>query len=330
MPLFTIATITYNQEQWVRQAIESVLASSFTDFEYIIADDRSTDKTWEIIQEYKDPRIRAWRNDPNLGEYPNRNNVLENAKGEYILFVDGDDILYRYSLEEYARYINVYPETCGVWGVHPFYLDFIVYPYLISPGELSRLNFLSNVPISVIGLTESVFKVTSLRQIGGFDPQFGIADTHAKKKFGCFFPVVLTPVGKAFWRQSPNQASQRVRRNMRNLVETFLMDEEILASGKLPLNEEEMRQAWKNFRNRRMKLVFSMTILKLDIYNFFRLMKTLRIPFTDIVHLLKNADYSYQSGADAAAPLMTDFNFRRGKEVNSVTDTISVQEPKLK
>ena len=93
-PLFTVATITYNSSRWVRQAIESVLASSYTDFEYIISDDCSTDDTWDIIQEYKDGRIKAWRNQTNIGEYPNRNIVLRQAKGKYFLFIDGDDLTY--------------------------------------------------------------------------------------------------------------------------------------------------------------------------------------------------------------------------------------------
>lgn len=309
MPLFTIATITYNQKEWVRQAIESVLAATYTDFEYIIADDGSTDGTWDIIRQYNDPRIKAWRNEQNKGEYPNRNDVLSKAIGDFILFVDGDDILYKDSLETYARYIAAYPDTGGVWGVHPPFVDFMVFPYYIQPDALSKFNFLSRVPISVIGLTESLFRTEYLRQLGGFDLRFGISDTHTKKKFGCYFPVVLTASGKGFWRQPPNQASQRVTRNMRNLVETFTMDKEIIESEDFPLSGAEREQAYRNFRNRRMKLIFSMTLLRADIPGFFRLMRALQVPFSDIAELLRKGDYSYKAGADAAHPLKTDFNF---------------------
>jgi glycosyltransferase involved in cell wall biosynthesis len=53
MPKVTIATITYNSEKFVAQAIESVLAQSFTDFEYLISDDCSTDTTWDITCKYR-------------------------------------------------------------------------------------------------------------------------------------------------------------------------------------------------------------------------------------------------------------------------------------
>ena len=76
-PLFTVATITYNSSKWVRDAIESILNSTFSDFELLISDDCSSDNTWEIIQTYQDPRITAWRNEQNLGEYANRNKFID-------------------------------------------------------------------------------------------------------------------------------------------------------------------------------------------------------------------------------------------------------------
>lgn len=53
-PLFIVATISYNSELWIEDTIRSVLNSSFTYFEYIICDDSSHDRTWEIIQKFND------------------------------------------------------------------------------------------------------------------------------------------------------------------------------------------------------------------------------------------------------------------------------------
>lgn len=310
-PLFTVITITYNSGRWVRQAIESILTSSFADFEYIIADDCSTDDTWKIIQEYNDPRINAWKNEQNLGEYNNRNLTLQKASGEFIIYIDGDDILYRDTLQEFASYIKAFPDTAGVWCVYYHFFNFMVFPYQLSPLQLTRFNFLSMIPVAIVGLTESVFRTSALKEIGGFDPSYATADTHAKKRFSCKYPVVLIPAGKAFWRHSPNQASQQVRKKMRNLVESFTMDQEILESAYFPLQGKEREQANFNFRNRRIKLVVSMTLMKGDIYNFIRLMRILKIPVFDLLQLLKNGDYSYRSDADGENPLMNDFNFKK-------------------
>ena len=92
-PLFTVAVITYNSGQWLQQTIDSILSSSYENFELIISDDCSSDNTWELVKQYKDPRITSIRNTINIGEYPNRNQVLNKAIGRYILFIDGDDIL---------------------------------------------------------------------------------------------------------------------------------------------------------------------------------------------------------------------------------------------
>ena len=62
-------------------------------FEYIIGDDCSIDNTWEIINDFNDSRIVKYRNDTNLGEYPNRNKAVTIAKGDWILFIDGDDVM---------------------------------------------------------------------------------------------------------------------------------------------------------------------------------------------------------------------------------------------
>jgi glycosyltransferase involved in cell wall biosynthesis len=84
----------YNCEKYLAEAIESILSQSFTDFEFIIIDDGSTDRSWEIIQEFakKDSRIVAIRNTENLKICKTLNKGIEIVKGEYIARMDSDDI----------------------------------------------------------------------------------------------------------------------------------------------------------------------------------------------------------------------------------------------
>jgi len=86
---------TYNYAQYLPEAIQSVLTQTFTDFELIIIDDCSRDKSAEIIAEYarKDRRIVARINDRNIGMVDNWNRSLTMARGEYIKFLFGDDVL---------------------------------------------------------------------------------------------------------------------------------------------------------------------------------------------------------------------------------------------
>jgi glycosyltransferase involved in cell wall biosynthesis len=309
-PLFTVATITYNSSKYIRQAIESVLISSYEDFEFLISDDCSTDQTWDILQEYSDTRIKMWRNEINLGEYPNRNRVLREAQGRFIIYIDGDDILYKDALARFANYIFAFPRAKGVWGVYPVYFDFVVMPYLFSPGQLTRLNFLSNYPLTVVGFAETLFSVEALREIGGFDERFAIGDTYIKRRFALYYPVVVATAGFAFWRQYPGQASDRVRSFYKQLIENYLIDRELLWSREIPLNTDELQQARMNFHIRSIKLVVMNTLRKGKLFDFFRLMNQLEIPYAHLLYLLQQGDYRYKALAEAGTPLLNDYHFK--------------------
>ena len=81
-PKVSVLMPNYNCQAYLPEAIESILNQSFTDFEFIIIDDGSTDRSWEIIQDYanKDKRIVAIKNEKNIGISAGRNKLLEHAK----------------------------------------------------------------------------------------------------------------------------------------------------------------------------------------------------------------------------------------------------------
>ena len=308
-PLFTVATITYNSEKWVRQAIESVLASSFLEFEFLISDDCSTDNTWNIIEQYNDPRIKAWRNDLNIGEYPNRNKVLAEAKGKYLLFVDGDDILYKYSLEMLNRYIGFFPKAAAFWGVYPLFFDFVTLPYEFNNAELTKLNYLSNYPVSITGFAESIFHVEALIDLGGFSNEFAIGDYYIKKKICLYHSVVLFPAGISFWRKSSNQSSSNIKKNYLQFVENMQIDFEILYDiAETPLNKIELKNARKNYKISRIKLLVSNTLLKFRLKDFILLMLKLKIPVFHLFFVFQKGKYPLNE-IDKESPLQNHFHF---------------------
>jgi len=97
MPTLSIALPVYNGERYLRQALDSLLAQSFTDFELLIADNASTDATAEIAPEYaaRDPRIRYHRNPQNVGAARNFNLAFGLTSGRYFKWVAHDDLLHR-------------------------------------------------------------------------------------------------------------------------------------------------------------------------------------------------------------------------------------------
>ena len=290
-PLFTVATITYNSSKWVRQAIESVLASSYTDFEYLISDDCSTDDTWEIIKQYDDPRIRSWQNESNIGEYPNRNMVLNKANGRYIYYIDGDDFIYKETLKKMSFYITSFPACKGIWGIHNAHN--LSLPMLLSPKQLTELNFLSLFGIANVGLAETVLSVFELKNIGGFDTRFAIGDNFIKKLFSLYFSVLLVEYGNVFWRQRPDQATRLAEKGLRNFIDMYRIDKEILFDLKSPLTFQQLEVAKLNFKIRTIKLLFKNTIGRGSVFKFFNLMRVLSISFFDIRFLFIKGIYKF-------------------------------------
>ncbi len=88
----TVLMPVFNAERWLKQAIESILQQTFTDFEFLIIDDGSTDSSRNIIQSYEDSRINLVLNSDNRGLIYSLNHGLSLAKGKYIARMDADDI----------------------------------------------------------------------------------------------------------------------------------------------------------------------------------------------------------------------------------------------
>jgi glycosyltransferase involved in cell wall biosynthesis len=302
-PLFTVATITYNSGQWVRQSIESVLNSSFTDFEYLISDDCSSDNTWEIIQEYKDPRIKAWRNDKNIGEYPNRNKVLQNATGKYLLYVDGDDILYKKTLRNLSEYALEFPEAASVWGVPSAAFWFAVLPHQFNPKITIQLIYKTKISISEIGFAETLFKTSALCELGGFKTKFRIGDTWAKKKIAANFPVLFVPMGFMLWRQSNFQASKKLNGLRGGSFENYLIDKEILTNNIEGITLEEKMKLFENVRSSYLKNLVRDSLKNFKIFEFIRICREHGFEFSDIRLLYKSRKLNYLPVDDISKPL---------------------------
>lgn len=82
----------YNGESYLHEAITSILSQSFTDFEFVMIDDGSDDRSWEVMQSFEDPRIRLERNEINMGLIATLNRGIKLAKGDFIARMDCDDV----------------------------------------------------------------------------------------------------------------------------------------------------------------------------------------------------------------------------------------------
>lgn len=117
-PRVSLAMPVYNGENFIREAIESILAQDFTDFELIITDNASTDATEEICREYaaQDARVRYHRNEKNLGAAPNYNRGYELARGQYLKWCPHDDYISPNFLSACMAKFEERPDAALVFG----------------------------------------------------------------------------------------------------------------------------------------------------------------------------------------------------------------------
>lgn len=116
MARVTVIMPVYNGEKYIREAVESVLNQTYTDFLLLCIDDCSSDHSVEILHQFRDTRMKVVQNQENKGIAYTRNRGLELAETEYIAFLDDDDIAMPYRLKHEIEYLDCHPEIQVVGG----------------------------------------------------------------------------------------------------------------------------------------------------------------------------------------------------------------------
>ena len=110
LPLISVVMPNYNNKKFIIETIESVLNQTYSNFEFIILDDCSTDDSWKIIQKYakKDKRIKAFRNEKNLQIVKSRNKLfsLMSKKSKYVAIIDSDDVAIKNRFELQVNFLE--------------------------------------------------------------------------------------------------------------------------------------------------------------------------------------------------------------------------------
>jgi glycosyltransferase involved in cell wall biosynthesis len=117
----TVLMSVFNGEQYLKDAIDSVLNQTYQDFDLLIMNDGSTDNSLAIIQSYKDPRIKLITNDQNLGLINSLNKGISLIQSDYIIRMDSDDICLPNRIEVQVNFMDAHPAV-GASGSHYFQL----------------------------------------------------------------------------------------------------------------------------------------------------------------------------------------------------------------
>jgi glycosyltransferase involved in cell wall biosynthesis len=159
MPEVTVLMTVFNGEKFLKESIESILNQTFKDFEFLIVDDCSEDRSIEIIKSYKDKRIKLIENNQNSGISRSRNKGIGFAEGKYIAIIDHDDISLPERLKKQVMFMNKNPHIAAssVWA-EVFGNNKGIWKAPLKPEEIKcHLLFGCSLPNSGAIIRRSIF-----------------------------------------------------------------------------------------------------------------------------------------------------------------------------
>lgn len=136
-PVVSIITPSFNRANIIHETADSIFKQSYPHWEWVITDDGSTDNSWELLQQYaaKDQRVKIFnRNREPKGACVCRNISVENCTGDYVLFLDTDDLMTSFCLQQRVDTILQYPAA-----------DFVIFPMLLFKERPDDLKLLWNI-----------------------------------------------------------------------------------------------------------------------------------------------------------------------------------------
>jgi glycosyltransferase involved in cell wall biosynthesis len=216
-PTVTIVMATYNGAMYLAEAIDSVLQQTYQDWELIVIDDGSTDKTGIVVKKYMkhEKRIIYKKNSQNLGLIASLNRGIAMARGVYIARLDSDDVwIDRTKLEKQITFLQRYP-SYGLVGSFASVIDMsgkirreLTLP--VTDAAIKKYLLIENCFVH----SAVVFRRDLAEKIGGYDPKFTHAEDYAFwLQFGLICRLYNFPECFVAYRNNPNGITKTKYRN---------------------------------------------------------------------------------------------------------------------
>ena len=279
LPLVSVLMTAFNRENFIGEAIKSVLASTYKNYELIIVDDLSTDKTVSIAESYKekDERVRFYINAKNLGDYPNRNKAAEYAKGIYLLYVDSDDTINEDAIE-YC--VNSMQNNSEAEFAMIFLKNKISTPILMKPRESIHNHFFKE-PFLVMNPGSTFLRKSFFENIGKYPTLYGPAnDMYFNLKAAKNGNILLLPYNFLNYRI---HEGQEMNNKNSYLINRYLFLKDALNELNFGLTQKEKN--WVSNKNRRrfLKNIFKYFKQDFDLKSTYEKLKITGFSFKDFL-----------------------------------------------
>jgi glycosyltransferase involved in cell wall biosynthesis len=235
VPLVSVLMTSYNREKYIAEAIESVIGSSYTNWELIIVDDKSIDSTLQIAKKYelKDPRIKVYANERNLGDYVNRNKAASLANGKYLKYLDSDDLILPDGLKCFVLAMERYPNAAFALSLDPKFE--ITKPLLKVPKEIYQGHFRGYGFLNC-GPSGSIIRTSKFNEVNGFSGERYIGDTEMWLKLSQRNCMLLLKPKLIFWREHNDQEYKFEKEDRKCISLRFKLNLYYILHKKAPLN----------------------------------------------------------------------------------------------
>jgi len=212
LPLFSVIIPSYNRETLIEATLESVFAQTFTDYEIIVVDDQSKDRTCDVVRRYGD-RVRLIEQ-TNGGPGKARNTGVEVAKGTYLAFLDSDDLWFPWSLAFFAELIAKHQPSLILGSALPFSDEAAARQTVKEPERVEvYADYLASPTMSIVaGAGLMVVRKDAFERVGRFHHEWMICeDTELIVRLGAEpgFIAVRAPHTLAY-RFTPGSAMTRL------------------------------------------------------------------------------------------------------------------------
>jgi glycosyltransferase involved in cell wall biosynthesis len=255
-PLVSVLMTVYNREKYIAEAIESVIASTYQNWELIIVDDGSKDNSVAIANSFveKDGRIKVYINEVNLGDYPNRNKAASYAKGKYLKFVDADDMIYPYGLQLLVNNMEQFPEAG--YGLCSLKQDKKqIYPFSLDPEQAYSRHYVQEISLFHKAPLSAIIRASSFKELGGFTGKRMLGDFEMWHLLSQQFSVVLMQQGIVWYREHAEQEMSDYKLDPMHPFRYTLIAEKMLKSPKCPLKNIELPLG--KLQNKKAKAILS-------------------------------------------------------------------------
>jgi glycosyltransferase involved in cell wall biosynthesis len=210
-PVVSVIMPTWNGERFLRPAIDSLLNQTFTDFELIVIDDGSTDRTPHILADYKDARLIVLTNEHNLGIAGATNRGLHAARGEYIALQDHDDISLPHRLQTQVEFLDSHSEISLVGSAATLINDDGV-PYAEFPLPCEEIDIKWRLLFfgDAFHYSSIMVRHGAMREIGGYgeDPAFRYSEAYDPfSRLAMCYRMANLPDKLLLWRRHPDATS---------------------------------------------------------------------------------------------------------------------------